>query len=129
MTNRDKPTLRAEIEEIVASIYYKGIHDGIDITSGNKDRFYGNKSARRDYENEFIVKKTQELAQVEAKAREEERESIFAPAREQWDKENKERTNNRKAVVDTDKQGNIYIIALSERVVGRLQALQNEEKV
>ena len=53
-------------------------------------------------------------------ARQEERDRIFSKARDQYDKETKERVNNRKAVVDKDKQGNIYIIALRERVIGRL---------
>lgn len=72
--------------------------------------------------SEFVNWKSikQFIAKVEQRARDEAVEDLLKPVRDKYDKETRERKNKRVADVITDKQGNIYIIALRERVIGRL---------
>ena len=43
-----------QIKKLIERIYSRGFHDGIDITRGNKDRFFGNTDQRLKWEEEQL---------------------------------------------------------------------------
>ncbi|HEX9061336.1 MAG TPA: hypothetical protein VF941_14245 [Clostridia bacterium] len=53
-----------KIKKLLEELYMRGIGDGIDIVRRPHDRFLGNMSARRLYENERLEKAYQELKKL-----------------------------------------------------------------
>lgn len=115
MTPQDEKTLREEFEEkwITEQPYGFMVFPFKVSGKDSQTKSWINKNSVFDW---FLSKLTEQEAKV--------REEILAPAREQYDKESKERTNHRKATLVTDKQGNIYILALQERVIATIKKVE-----
>jgi hypothetical protein len=52
------------LKKFLSNIYYRGLNDGMDITLGSRDRFFGNSEQRRQYELENLEKDYQVIKKL-----------------------------------------------------------------